>query len=63
MAYGGEYIPTRIQYETAFELINLNPTPEQERACNLVIYGYLCNEKILHDHIHVINEFIRNKNI
>ena len=59
---GGEYIPTEIQYKAAFELLSkLNPTAEQREACNMVFYGYSCSEKIHHDYIHIINEYIRSK--
>lgn len=58
---GGEYIPTESQNKAAFELLNLNPTPEQKEACNMVLYGYSCKEKVHHDFIHLINEYIRNK--
>ena len=58
---GGDYVPTEDQFKAAFELLNLNPTPEQEKACNMVLYGYSCKEKVHHDFIHLINEYIRNK--
>jgi hypothetical protein len=57
---GGEYIPTESQNKAAFELLNLNPTAEQKEACNMVLYGYSCKEKVHHDFIHLINEYIRN---
>ena len=56
---GGEYIPTESQNKAAFELLNLNPTPEQEEACNMVLYGYSCKEKVHHDFIHLINNYMR----
>ena len=58
---GGEYIPTESQNNAAFELLNLNPTPEQIEACNMVLSGYSCREKVHHDFIHLINEYIRSK--
>ena len=58
---GGEYTPTESQNKAAFELLNLNPTPEQKEACNMVLYGYSCKEKVHHDFIHLINEYIRGK--
>lgn len=58
---GGKYIPTESQSKAAFELLNLNPTPEQKEACNMVLYGYSCEEKVHHDFIHIINEYIRGK--
>ncbi|GAB1418115.1 hypothetical protein MASR2M12_08800 [Bacteroidales bacterium] len=60
---GGEYIPTESQNKAAFELLNLNPTAEQKEACNMVLYGYSCKEKVHHDFIHLINEYIRTKPI
>ncbi|HPW66969.1 MAG TPA: hypothetical protein PLS84_07775 [Salinivirgaceae bacterium] len=59
---GGEYIPTESQFKAAFDLLNLNPTAEQKEACNMVWYGYSCEEKVHHDFIHLINEYIRSKN-
>jgi hypothetical protein len=59
---GGEYIPTQVQNKAAFELLNNNPTDEQKEACDMVIYGYSCQEKVHHDYIHIINEYIRKKN-
>ena len=56
---GGEYIPTGSQNKAAFELLNLNPTPEQKEACNMVLYGYSCKEKVHHDFIHLINDHMR----
>jgi len=60
---GGQYLPTKIQNDAALELLNLNPSPEQAEACNMVLWGYSCSEKIHHDYIHLINEFIRHKNL
>ena len=59
---GGEYRPTESQFKAAFDLLNLNPTAEQKEACNMVWYGYSCEEKVHHDFIHLINEYIRSKN-
>lgn len=60
---GGEYTPTESQNKAAFELLGFNPTPEQKEACNMVLYGYSCKEKVHHDFIHLINEYIRSKTI
>ena len=57
---GGYYTPTQAQYDGATRLMYSNPTPEQENACNMVMYGYTCKEKVHHDHIHIINEYIRS---
>ena len=57
---GGMYIPTQFQYEQAMKYLH---TPgishEQLDACNMVISGYACNERIHHDYIHIVNELIR----
>lgn len=58
---GGEYTPTEAQNKAAFELSKLNSTEEQREACNMVLYGYSSGEKVHHDYIHIINEFIRSK--
>jgi hypothetical protein len=58
---GGMYTPTKTQYDSAMELMLNNPTIEQKTASNSVIMGYTCNEKIHHDNIHIINEYIRSK--
>ncbi len=58
---GGKYKPTSAQYNFAFSKVGTNLTTEQETACNMVIYGYTCNEKIHHDFIHIVNELIRKK--
>lgn len=52
---GGNYIPTQAQYECAVNNIGTGI----DNDCNMVIYGYTCQEKVHHDHIHVINELIR----
>jgi hypothetical protein len=58
---GGNYVPTQIQHNQAFHFLNSKElTIEQKEACNQVIYGFTCNEKIDHDYIHVVNELIRN---
>jgi hypothetical protein len=57
---GGMYTPTKIQHDFAMNRPG-ELTHEQENACNMVISGYSCNEKIHHDYIHIVNELIRNK--
>ncbi len=54
---GGNYIPTQAQYHAAIEAIGTGI----DNDCNMVIYGYTCQENVHHDHIHVINEFLRSK--
>lgn len=58
---GGEYVPTKVQYDTAIMALNtLSLSAEQKDACNQVTYGYSCNEKVHHDSIHIVNEIIRS---
>jgi len=57
---GGNYTPTESQNSWAFHFLRTdNLTPEQEEACNQVIYGYTCKEAVHHDYIHIVNELIR----
>jgi hypothetical protein len=59
---GGNYIPTKIQYDFAMKfLLNKSLSEKQKNAANMVILAYSCNEKTHHDHIHIINEMIRNE--
>lgn len=58
---GGFYVPTQFQYEEALKFKGSKLTDEQDDACNQVMYGYSCQEKIHHDYIHIINELLRNK--
>jgi len=55
---GGNYIPTSSQYEAAAEHLGPNLTAEQGNACNIVMSGYIMNEKVHHDFIHIVNELI-----
>lgn len=56
------FIPTKLQYNFAMNSLQTqNLTPEQEDACNQVSFGYINNEKIHHDYIHIINEMRRSK--
>jgi hypothetical protein len=57
---GGYYKATETQYKAACSLILDAETESQKEACNMVIMAYNCGEKCHHDHIHVINEHIRN---
>jgi hypothetical protein len=50
---GGSYIPTLRQYEHALTMVG-NPSAE------IVITGYMAKLKVNHDHIHIVNESIRN---
>ena len=55
---GGEYLPTRAQYDAAMKLA-YSGTEEQTEAANMVATAYTCGMKVHHDHIHIVNEFIR----
>jgi hypothetical protein len=50
---GGSYIPTLRQYEHALTMI-------PNTSAEIVITGFLGNFKVNHDHIHVVNESLRN---
>lgn len=57
---GGYYIPTKAQYD--FSINNVDKgTIEQQQAMNEVINGYMDDDKIHHDYIHIVNEMIRNE--
>lgn len=55
---GGHYVPTKNQYDLATSKLHSDLTREQEAACRQVISGHSCNEKIHHDHIHIVNELL-----
>lgn len=60
---GGNYIPTKDQYGFAIVNVrNLNNV-EDEQAFNDVIFGYTNNEKVHHDSIHIVNQYIRKEKI
>ena len=56
---GGEYIPTKSQYDAAMEYNGKEP--DILEACNMVIFGWSCKEKVSHDYIHIINEKLIRK--
>lgn len=59
---GGNYIPTEFQYQEAMSfLLSREMTPEQKEACNQVLYGFSCQEKIHHDYIHIVNDMTRKR--
>jgi hypothetical protein len=59
---GGEYKPTKEQHDQALNFLNerTDLTPEQCNACNMVLSGYILNENVDHDYIHIVNELIRS---
>lgn len=53
---GGNYIPTKEQYDFCYNKMELFITNDEKNAANMIMYGFTCNEKIHHDFIHIINE-------
>ena len=60
---GGEYVPTKVQYDFVINNMEQFVSGDEKDAANMVIYGYVNNEKIHHDNIHIVNEKIRSKSI
>lgn len=56
---GGNYVPTREQYNFCSRNIHLFGSQEQLNAANMVMFGYLCNDAVDHDNIHIVNEIRR----
>jgi len=56
---GGKYVPTKIQYDFVLNNRNLFKGVEEETAANEVQMGYVNNDKINHDYIHIINDKMR----
>ena len=56
---GGMYVATKEQHDFAMWKRPANLTPEQEDAFNQVASSYICQEKIHHDLIHMVNELRR----
>ena len=56
---GGFFNPTELQYNSAWEM--LSGTDEQRESANQIIVAHDCQMTVHHDYIHVVNEFIRNK--
>jgi len=56
---GGNYIPTEHQYHVANEMMRGDCTPQQINAATLVISAFVCNERVHHDYIHIVNEYYR----
>lgn len=57
---GGLYVPTKAQHDFAFNHIDLFTTNDERASANEVMCAYSCNEKVHHDHIHIVNEKIRS---
>lgn len=57
---GGNYVPTQEQYNASTAFFGKGDlTNEQEDACRMVMSAWICQDKIHHDYIHVVNELIR----
>ena len=56
---GGMYVPTREQHDFAVFSRPADLTPDEQTSFDMVAYGYSCNEKVSHDHIHTVNAFRR----
>jgi hypothetical protein len=59
---GGYYVPTKAQYDFAFNNDHLFFTLPEIQAKNEVLTSYSNNMKTHHDFIHIINEKMRNQN-
>lgn len=53
---GGSYVPTQEQFWFCAEHSEMFETMEEQTACNMVMSGYTCNDKVDHDYIHIVNE-------
>lgn len=58
---GGQYTPTQYQHNFCFDNMHLFITSEEEDAANMVMTGFVCQMKVDHDSIHIVNEKIRNQ--
>lgn len=57
---GGKYVPTELQHNRAVLIVsNQSASSELKASANAVISGYLFDEKVHHDHIHIVNEWMR----
>ena len=57
---GGNYVPTRAQYDFCMNHYELFETSKEKDAANFVISAFSLNEKVHHDYIHIVNEKIRS---
>ncbi|MHC1707489.1 MAG: hypothetical protein AB9842_08205 [Bacteroidales bacterium] len=57
---GGFYTPTKAQHDAAFKMASETTDATLKVICSEVMSGYSSNVKVHHDHIHIINEYIRN---
>jgi hypothetical protein len=59
---GGEYVPTQIQYEFCINHMD-RFEPDERNSANMVISAWVCQDKVHHDHIHIVNDRIREYSI
>lgn len=57
---GGKYIPTRTQHDFVLSHGDLFKTTEEKEAADMVMSGYIMNDKVKHDYIHIVNEKMRS---
>jgi hypothetical protein len=58
---GGNYIPTKAQHDFCFDHLYLFKEGSDFIASLSVMQGYLDQEKVHHDYIHIVNEKMRTK--
>ncbi len=59
---GGRFVPTQYQYEHACKMLaSGNLTDEEDTAARMVSSGYVCNNAVHHDFIHIVNEHARRQ--
>jgi len=59
---GGKFVPTQTQYDFCVLNMALEMTDEQDEAFKQIMWGYVCQEKVHHDQIHIVNELRRSLN-
>ena len=60
---GGNYVPTKWQYYSAWRFISYNKLSEEDQlSCSNVMSAYTMNKVCHHDDIHVVNE-LRKKDL
>lgn len=51
-----DFVPTKEQYDFCWRHNELFVTNEEQNARNLLMSAYICNEKVNHAFIHIVNE-------
>jgi hypothetical protein len=54
------FIPTKEQHDFCFNHMELFTTIEEQSAMNEIMSSYVCQEKVNHQYIHIVNEKRRN---